>query len=61
MVSRHQSAKIIASFHCMLDVFCRSCGLVYYSGSAPLFIGIALMWYHVYVVVVGCTALWEHA
>ena len=24
MISRHKSAKISASFHCMLDVFCRT-------------------------------------
>ena len=53
MVSRHESAKISASFHCVLDVFCQSCGLVYCSGCVP-FEGLALMWYHMYDVVVEC-------
>ena len=59
MVSRHESAKSSASFHCMVDVFCQSCGLVYCSGCVPLFL--ALMWYHVNDVVVGCGVPWEPA
>ena len=41
MVSRHKSANISASFHYLLDVFYRSCGLVYYSGCVRLFRGVS--------------------
>ena len=59
MVSRHESAKIIASFHCVLDVFCRSCGPVYCSGCVPLFHRVSFD--VVSRVVVGCAIPWEHA
>ena len=45
MVSRHESAKISASFHWVLDVLCRSCGLVYCSGCVLCCLWLPLKWY----------------
>ena len=53
MVSRHKGAKISASFHWVLDVFCR---FVNCSGCVPR-VTWPLMWY----VHVGRGAPWKHA